>query len=101
METFSGLLGWLTFAAAMLATVTGGCLLAAVVQVASGAGWYGGRPLPGGVTRRADEVEARLRARYRPGARAAMVPAQPSAVVGPRAEIDPGEIAPAPEPLAA
>ena len=65
METFSALLGWLTFVVAMIAVVTAGCLVATVVQVASGAGWYGGRPLPGGVTRRAEEVEARLRARYR------------------------------------
>lgn len=101
VETFSGLLGWLTFVAAMIATVTVGCLLATMVQVASGAGSYGGRPIPGGVARRAEEVEARLRARYGPGARAAVVPAQLSELAGPTAEIDPGEIAPAPEPLAA
>lgn len=63
---FEAVLGWSTFAFAFIALATAGCLLATLVQVASGAGCYGGQPIPGGVMRRAEAVEARLRERYRP-----------------------------------
>lgn len=90
VELFEAVLGWSTFAFAFVAVATVGCLLAALVQVASGAGCYGGQPIPGGVTRRAEAVEARLRERYRPHPE----PARPPLVIPEPVTV---ELDPAPE----
>jgi hypothetical protein len=99
MEALAALLGWLTFLAAVVGTITLGAILVVLLQLASGAGTYGGVPVPSGVVRRADDVQERIRAHYRPTTRAgtgvaargaapgrsidvpaAIVPAEPSSV---------------------
>jgi hypothetical protein len=64
MEMLAALLGWLTFVAGLVATLTIGAILVAVLHLASGSGGLRATPPRGDVTRRAEAVEARLRARY-------------------------------------
>lgn len=70
MESFGTLLGWLAAVTALTAMLTLGCVLAALVEVASAAGGFAGRPIPHDVKRRSLDTEARIRARYE--ARAAL-----------------------------
>lgn len=94
MELFEAVLGWSTLAFAFIALATVGCLLATLVQVASGAGCYGGQPIPGDVMRRAEAVEARLRERYRPR----LEPVRPRTVILEPAAVELGLAPVTPEP---
>ena len=65
VESIGTVLGWLSAITALTAMLTLGCLLAALVEVASAGGGFAGRSLPRDVARRSLRVEARIRARYR------------------------------------
>jgi hypothetical protein len=64
MEMLAALLGWLTFVAGLVAALTMGAMLVAVLHLASGSGGLRAAPPRGDVTRRAEAVEVRIRARY-------------------------------------
>jgi hypothetical protein len=67
LDAFGSVLGWLALVTGLMAILTMASIVAGIVGVAAAGGGFAGRPIPAGVAKRAERVEARIRARYAGG----------------------------------